>query len=254
MSVLVAVPACTRMLGPHLFHITGDKYVRAVATAAGAIPLIVPAMAELIDADALLASVDGLLFTGSPSNLEPHHYGERAPLGDDSLRDVPRDTQNLALLRQAIAQGVPFLAICRGFQELNVALGGSLYQRVHETPGFMDHRDNDADPIDVQYAKSHSLTVQPGGVFESLGLGPTLAVNSLHGQGLKALGNGLRVEALAPDGLVEAVSVVDAKTFAVGVQYHPEWQVVDNPEYLALFKAFGQACRARHALRTGKPE
>ena len=251
MSVLVAVTACTRLQGPHIFHVAGDKYVRAVAKAADAIPLIVPAMPELIDLDELLASVDGLLLTGSPSNLEPHHYGETASSDDSSLRDLPRDAQNLALIRKALEKGVPLLAICRGFQELNVAMGGTLHQRVHELEGFMDHRDDESQPIEVQYAKVHSLLVKPSGVFERLGLGPQIQVNSLHGQGIKELGQGLHIEAVAPDGLIEAVSVVNAKSFAVGVQYHPEWQVVDNPDYLALFQAFGKACQIRHNLRTG---
>ncbi|MBF0643676.1 gamma-glutamyl-gamma-aminobutyrate hydrolase family protein, partial [Pseudomonas protegens] len=155
----------------------------------------------------------------------------------------------LPLLRAAIAAGVPVLGICRGFQEMNVAFGGSLHQKVHELPGYMDHREADDPRIEVQYAPAHPVAIQPGGVFEAMGLGGEIQVNSIHSQGVDRLAPGLRVEAVAPDGLIEALSVEHSKAFAFGVQWHPEWQVLSNPAYLRIFQAFGDACRQRAAQR-----
>jgi len=153
-----------------------------------------------------------------------------------------------------VAAGVPVLGICRGFQEMNVAFGGSLHQKVHETGTFMDHREADHPDLAVQYAPAHAVNVQPGGVFAALDLPPVIQVNSIHGQGIDRLAPGLRVEAIAPDGLIEAFSVdrgpvEHGQAFAVGVQWHPEWQVLSNPPYLSIFQAFGDACRQRAALR-----
>jgi len=132
---------------------------------------------------------------------------------------------------------------------MNVAFGGSLHQRVHEVGTFMDHREQDNEPLDVQYGPSHTLHIQPGGVLAGLGLPSEIQVNSIHGQGVERLAPGLRVEALAPDGLIEAVSVTAGSGFALGVQWHPEWQVTSNPHYLAIFQAFGDACRTRAIQR-----
>lgn len=241
---LIGVTACTKPVGVHLHHIVGDKYVRAVAVGAGGLPLIIPALGELLDQATLLDSLDGLLLTGSPSNVEPHHYSGPASL-DGTAHDPERDRTTLPLIRQAVAAGIPVLGICRGFQEMNVAFGGSLHQRVHEVAGLMDHREPEHEPLEVQYAPRHQLQVQPGGLLAGLGLPGEIAVNSIHGQGVERLAPGLRVEALAPDGLVEAFSVEGAQSFALGVQWHPEWQVASNPDYLAIFQAFGEACRKR---------
>lgn len=245
---LVAVSACTKQLGLHPFHIVGDKYVRAVVEGAGAMPLVVPALAGLIDIQTLLASVDGLLLTGSPSNIEPRHYHGQ-PSAPGTLHDPVRDASNLPLINAALQAGVPLLAICRGFQELNVALGGSLHQCVHEVGRYADHREPIDQPVEVQYAARQSLLVQPGGLLEAMGLPARIQVNSIHGQGIDRLAERLRVEALAPDGLIEAVSVIDARAFALGVQFHPEWQVRSHPHYLTIFQAFGAACRQRAAQR-----
>lgn len=244
---LIGVTACTKQIGLHPWHIVGDKYVRAVVEGAGGLPLVIPALGELLDLPALLESLDGLLFTGSPSNIEPHLYGG-AP-APDSPRDPARDQTTLPLLRAAVAAGIPVLGICRGFQEMNVAFGGSLHQKVHEVGPFQDHREPENEPVDVQYAPRHPLHVQPGGVLAGLGLPDEIQVNSIHGQGVDRLAPGLRVEALAPDGLIESISIEGAAAFALGVQWHPEWQVRSNPEYLALFQAFGEACRKRAGQR-----
>ena len=245
---LIGVTACTKQVGLHPYHIAGDKYVRAVAVGAGGLPLIIPSLAELLDFDALLDSLDGLLLTGSPSNVEPHLYNGPAS-APGTLHDPERDATTLPLIRAAVAAGVPVLGICRGFQELTVAFGGSLHQKVHETGTFMDHREPENEPVDVQYAPAHPLQVQPGGVLAGLGLPGEIRVNSIHGQGVERLAPGLRVEALAPDGLIESVSVEGASSFALGVQWHPEWQVRSNPDYLAIFQAFGDACRKRASQR-----
>lgn len=245
---IIGVTACTKQIGLHPYHITGDKYVRAVAVGAGGLPLIIPALGELLDQPTLLENLDGLLFTGSPSNVEPHHYS--GPLSAPGTQHDPqRDRTTLPLIKAAVAAGIPLLGICRGFQEINVAFGGSLHQKVHEVEGLLDHREPADEPLEVQYATRHALQVQPGGVLAGLGLPREIEVNSIHGQGVERLAPGLRVEALAPDGLIEAFSVSGAQSFALGVQWHPEWQVRSNPNYLAIFQAFGEACRKRAGQR-----
>lgn len=239
---LIAVPACLRTLDKHLFHSVGDKYLRAVASAALGIPLVVPALAESFDPAALLTRIDGLLLTGSPSNVHPSHYRD-APYPDTAPNDPDRDATTLPLIRQAIELGLPLLAICRGIQELNVALGGTLHDRVHELPGRMDHRRPKHDDPDVQYGPSHKIALTPGGRLEALAGAPELMVNSLHGQGIDRVAESLSVEALAEDGTVEAVSVTGAPGFALGVQWHPEYKAMDNSFSKRLFAAFGVAAR-----------
>jgi putative glutamine amidotransferase len=237
---VVLVPACNRMLGQHPFHVAGKKYLDAVRLA-GALPLVVPS-ATPEELDALLDLADGVLLTGSPSNVHPGHFGEA--VHDTTLPlDPVRDAWTLPLIPKVIARGMPLMAICRGFQETNVALGGSLHQAVQEVPGMRDHRDRDADPVEVQYGLAHPVRVQPGGLLARLLGTGEVQVNSLHGQGIHRLANGLRVEALAPDGLVEAFSVADSPGFALGVQWHPEWQAADNPVSMAMLRAFGAACQ-----------
>jgi putative glutamine amidotransferase len=245
---LIGVTACTKQIGLHSYHIAGDKYLRAVVLGAGGMPLIIPSLGELIDQPTLLDNLDGLLFTGSPSNVEPHHYSGPAS-APGTQHDPERDRTSLPLIKAAVAAGIPILGICRGFQEMNVAFGGSLHQKVHELDGFMDHREPENQPLEVQYAPSHPLQVQPGGVLAGIGLPSEIAVNSIHGQGVERLAPGLRVEALAPDGLIESFSVEGAQNFALGVQWHPEWQVRSDPNYLAIFQAFGEACRKRAGHR-----
>ncbi|MDO7929244.1 gamma-glutamyl-gamma-aminobutyrate hydrolase family protein [Pseudomonas sp. KFB-139] len=239
-SPMIGVTACRQQLGKYSSHTAGDKYVEAAAFAG--IPVVLPALATPSDPAQLLAHLDGLLFTGSPSNVEPRHY-QGPPSAEGTQHDVFRDRNTLPLLRQAIAQGVPVFCICRGFQELNVALGGSLHQRVHELPGYMDHREPKSELLEEQYAPQHGVQVQPGGVLDALGLAPGFEVNSLHSQGIDRLAADLRAEALAPDGLVEAVSLPTAPGFVLGVQWHPEWQFLDNPVSLRLFEAFREACQ-----------
>jgi putative glutamine amidotransferase len=245
---LVLVPACHRMLGEMCYHVAALKYVDAVRLA-GCQPLVVPSV-EPPDDDALLDVADGLLLTGSPSNVHPRHYDENVL--DESLPlDPSRDAWILPIIPKVLARGMPLFAICRGFQEANVALGGTLHQAVHQVPGFADHRDRDDDPPEVQYAVAHEVAIEPGGVLAGLLGVERIAVNSLHGQGVNRLAPRLKVEARAPDGLIEAFSVPDAPGFALAVQWHPEWHATENPISMRLLGAFGDAARAYRAQAIG---
>jgi putative glutamine amidotransferase len=245
---LIGIPADRRMIGLHPFHAVGEKYARAVLEAADAMPVVIPAMAQEMSMDELLDRLDGIVFTGSPSNVEPHHY-QGPPSAPGTLHDPARDAVTLPLIRKAVGAGVPVLGICRGFQEMNVAFGGTLHQRLHEVPGHMDHRDDDSQPLEVQYGPAHDVTLEPGGLLRTIAGTDRLRVNSLHSQGVDRLGSDLAVEARAPDGVVEAFRVPQARRFAVAVQWHPEWNVMDNPFSRALFAAFGAASRERAKAR-----
>jgi putative glutamine amidotransferase len=226
----------------------GEKYLKALADAAEALPLIVPVLADLVDVDELLSRCDGILLTGSPSNVEPQHY-DGAASREGTLHDPARDALTLPLARRALERGIPLFAVCRGFQELNVALGGTLHQHVHEVPGFRTHKEDPGDPLEVQYGPAHPVTLVEGGMLRRLAGSDTVMVNSLHSQGIRRLASGITVEALADDGLVEAFTVDEAPAFALAVQWHPEWQVKSNPFSMKLFKAFGDACREYAAGR-----
>jgi putative glutamine amidotransferase len=239
----IGIPADRRVLGLHQFHIVGEKYARAVLDGAGGLPLLIPAFAEELGMDELLGLVDGLVFTGSPSNVEPHHYFG-PPSDPGTLHDPARDATTLPLIRKAVAAGIPVLGICRGFQEMNVAFGGTLHQKVHELEGRFDHREDESRELDIQYGPAHEVILEKGGLLHELAGMDRITVNSLHAQGIDRLGEGLSIEARAPDGLVEAFRVHPSRSFAVAVQWHPEWKVMSNPFSRALFAAFGAAARA----------
>jgi len=245
---IVGVPADRRRIDPHHFHIVGEKYLDAVIDGAGGLQLIVPVLADRVDGNGLLDGVDGILLTGSPSNVEPHHYGG-VPARQGTLADSHRDGMTLPLARAALDRGVPLFAICRGFQELNVALGGTLHQHVHEVAGFDDHREDTDAPVGEQYGPAHRVVLTTDGMLHRLHGDSTAVVNSLHGQGVDKLADGVTVEAVAGDGLVEAFTVDDATAFALAVQWHPEWRVTENRLSLRMFGAFGDACRQRMAER-----
>lgn len=247
MPPIVLVSSCNRTLGDHGFHIAGRKYVDAVRLA-GALPLIAPPFPE-DQLPALLDAAHGVLLTGSPSNVQPSYFGEA--VHDPSLPlDPERDAWTLPLIRLALARGLPLLAICRGTQEANVALGGSLHQAVQEQPGLHDHRSDDDDPVEVQYGAVHSVAVVPGGRLATIVGCAAFEVNSLHGQGVKQLAPGLRVEAVAPDGLVEAFSAAAAPGFNLCLQWHPEWQAENNPVSMQILRAFGEAVRLYRSRAT----
>lgn len=247
---VIGIPADRRMLGAHPFHGVGEKYIRAVVDAAGALPLLIPALGDEIGYDELLGHVDGILFTGSPSNVEPRHYaGEPSEPG--TKHDPERDATTLPLIPRAVDAGVPVLGICRGFQEMNVAFGGTLWQKLQEQPGLLDHREDLSQPLDAQYAPAHEVTLVEGGVLRGIAGVDRLQVNSLHSQGVRELAPGLTIEARAPDGVVEAFRVDRAPRFALAVQWHPEWQVMGNSFSRALFAAFGAASAGRAEARQG---
>lgn len=239
---VVGLPCCTRIVGDHQTHWVGEKYILAVSEAADALPLLLPALSRQVAPAAAVRRLDGLLLTGSRSNVEPHHY-DGEPSAEGTAHDPARDALTLPLIRAAIAAEMPVLAICRGIQELNVALGGTLHQRIHEVPGRLDHRAPTGD-VAMRYAHAaHTVRFAPGGALEGLAGASELTVNSLHAQGIDRLADDLAVEATAPDGQIEAVRH-KAAPFVVGIQWHPEYRVMENAFGRALFAAFGAACRS----------
>jgi len=243
---LVLVPACNRMLGEHPYHIAGKKYVDAVRLAGG-LPLVIP-NADPVEMEALLALADGVFLTGSPSNVHPSHFDE--DVLDLSLPlDPARDAWTLPLIPRALAMGLPLFTVCRGTQETNVALGGSLHQAVHHVEGKRDHRAPEGAPADVQYGAAHEVVVERDGVLARITGRERFDVNSVHGQAVNRLADGLRIEARSPDGVVEAFSAAHAKGFTLCVQWHPEWQAAANPVSMQMLRAFGDACRQYRAGR-----
>jgi len=249
---LVWTPADHRLLGkkghasPYL--LLGDKYARALRDCAYAQAMVLP-LVEASEIPHWLDDVDGVMLTGSPSNVHPSHFGET--VADDRLPlDRERDALTLALVRACVDKSVPLLGICRGFQEMNVALGGSLLQQVHLTPGKNDHRDPEHEPPEVQYALSHEVHLAPGSLLAQLAGGLRVKVNSLHGQGVGRLADGLQAIAHAEDGLIEAFQVKDAPGFTLGVQWHPEWRCSENPFYASIFNAFANAMRGKRNRNT----
>jgi putative glutamine amidotransferase len=221
-------------------HQANDEYITAVRDGSSALPLLIPSSDPALPVADILAAVDGLVFTGAPSNVAPAHYAASARPGTEM--DEMRDATTLPLLRAAIAAGKPVLAICRGFQELNVALGGSLHQHVQELPGHLDHREpQNAASRDAEYALAHAIAITPEGVLARLSGMREAVVNSLHAQGIDRLAVGLAVEAVAPDGQIEAVSMPGTAGFVLGVQWHPEWAFANNPLSRAIFAGFGAA-------------
>jgi putative glutamine amidotransferase len=250
---LIGVPVDVRRLDDQPFHAVGEKYITAISDAAGGLPMLIPALGHRFDLDDLVQRLDGLLLTGSPSNVAVHHYGG-PPDRPDSPQDPARDAVTLPLIRAALAAGLPFFCICRGFQELNVTLGGTLHTHVHQQAGREDHRAPKGS-YDERYGPRHPVRLTPGGTMARI-LGTTeIEVNSLHWQGIDRLADDLDVEGRAPDGTIEAVQVRNARGFALAVQWHPEYRPLDNPVSLALFRAFGDAAqafaRAKSAHRTG---
>jgi putative glutamine amidotransferase len=243
---VVGLPADSKPIGLHRYQVVGEKYIRAVVDGASAVPLLIPSLSPPLPLEQILEGLDGLLLTGAYSNIEPHHY-DGGPSYEGNLHDPARDATSLSLVPLAIRMHVPVLAVCRGLQEVNVALGGTLHQKVHEIAGRDDHRENLEAPLDEQYGHAHPVRLS--GSLAAIAGSDSAMVNSLHGQGIDRVGRGLRVEASAPDGLVEALRLESDQTFLLAVQWHPEWKVLDNPFYLGIFRAFGDACRARAVQR-----
>jgi putative glutamine amidotransferase len=237
----VGIVSDRRVVAGMVLHTVNDEYVTALRDGAGALPLLIPSTDAPLDIRAVLEAVDGLLFTGAPSNVAPCHYGQSARPGTEL--DEVRDATTLPLLRAAIEKGKPLLAVCRGFQELNVALGGSLHQHVHELPGRLDHREPQDASRDEEYAPAHGVAIIPGGVLAALSGMTHAMVNSLHHQGVDRLAPVLTVEAVAPDSQIEAVSMPNAKGFLLGVQWHPEWNMAADQLSRAIFSGFGASLK-----------
>ena len=245
---VIGIPADRRLLGPHWFHCVGEKYIDAIARAAHAVPVLVPALGEQNLQD-WLENFDGILFTGSPSNVEPHHY-QGKPASPGTLHDPARDATTLPMIPRAVEAGLPVFGICRGFQEMNVAFGGTLVEKLQEQPGRLDHREDKDQPLEAQYGPAHEVGLADGGLLRRLAGRPRVMVNSLHSQGVERLGRRLVAEAKADDGVIEAFRIDDAPSFALAVQWHPEWKVMENAFSRALFAAFGQAGREYATRRT----
>jgi len=226
------------------FYKVGDKYILSVVRAANCLAVMIPPIGDELEIAQLLDRLDGILFTGSPSDLEPHHYGEEAE-DYDVLRDRGRDATTLPLLQQVIKSEIPLFCICRGHQELNAVFGGTMHQQVHNQDGAMDHRVDSTKPYDERYGPQHEIHITPGGQLEKINDGELVAhVNTLHGQAVNKIGAGLRLEAKAPDGVVEAISIKDRDAFNISVQWHPEHHRAQNePLNKHLFEAFGDAAR-----------
>ena len=241
---VVGISCCRKVPEAFPFHSVGEKYITAVTDAAGALPLLIPALGRRLDVDHVLAQLDGLVLTGSPSNIEPHHYAG-GPEPENNRTDPDRDATTLPLIRRAVASGVPVFGLCRGAQELNVAFGGTLHQELHRVDGRFDHRSDKSKAPEARYEPRHPVRLTPGGMLAALLDRESIEINSLHGQGIDRLADGLIAEAVATDGTVEAVRVADARRFALAVQWHPEYRPLANRTATLLFRAFAEATRER---------
>ena len=246
MKPLIGISCCVKAFGifntPN--HAASDTYIRAVDLVVGGLPMLIPAMGQAGDPAAFAARLDGLVLTGSRSNVHPTYY-DGPPHPPDLPEDPARDALTLPLIRAAIARGVPVLAICRGQQELNVALGGSLDQKIQDLPGRLDHSTpSDQGNHRIRIGKAHGVRVTPGGLLARVTGREELAVNSLHNQAIARLAPGLVVEATAPDGTIEAVSLPSARGFVLGVQWHPEYDFEWDAISRKIFGAFAEAARA----------
>jgi putative glutamine amidotransferase len=246
---IVLVPACIKAFDDYEWHSVATRYIDSVVVGADATPLILPAIGAAADIDSVLDRVDGILLTGSKSNVHPTLYGA-TPSAAHEPYDPARDETTLPMIRRAVALGIPLLAICRGFQELNVAFGGTLDTEIQEQDGRLDHRAPVADDPDERFAPRHPIRIVDGSCLGRIVEASTIDVNSLHRQGINRLAPGLVAEAVADDGTIEAIRVVHATSFAVGVQWHPEYWVRTEAASVRLFRAFGEAMRERIAGRT----
>lgn len=218
----------------------GQMNLTAVATVCGATPLIVPSVADLASTDDLMAACDGFLFTGGRPNVHPDEYGHE-PTEAHGEFDRDRDRVALALIRACVARGQPVLGVCRGFQEFNVAFGGTLHPEIRDLPGRMNHRMPPDGTLEEKFAMRHIISLTPGGVFARVFGSDEVLVNSLHGQGIEEPGERVVIEGYAPDGTAEAIHIRGAPGFALAVQWHPEWNAAADPVSRPLFEAFGRA-------------
>ena len=255
---LIGIPVDVKQLEGKPFHTVGEKYINAVAHAAKVFPVLIPAISKgdqlealdsQFDIKTVIQQFDGIFLPGSLANVNPERYGQSQQT-PDLPTDFQRDESTFQLIHLAVELGIPLFGVCRGFQEMNVAFGGTLHQQVHEQDGYSDHREDQTRTQEQQYSLAHEITLNPEGVLAKISGLQTTQVNSLHGQGIDQLGKGLRVEATADDGLIEAFSLMDSANFTLAVQWHPEWKFKEHPFYEATFKAFGDAVKKRHEKHT----
>ena len=232
----------------HAYQVMTHKYITPLVELSGCVPLLAPSCCGTDDLEQYLSMVDGVYLTGAGSNIDPALYGQEN-LTPTKGQDPDRDLFDIPLIRAAIARGLPLFGICRGMQEINVALGGDIHQKAYEVDGINDHREDSDDPVDVQYADTHAVRPVPGTWFAELVGQAEIPVNSLHGQALDKLGEGIEALAHAEDGLIEAIHLPNAANFTLAVQWHPEWQAAQNPQSVKIFQAFGDACRQQAARR-----
>lgn len=228
---------------PHRFYAAGEKYLQALTDAAHVVPVLLPLMSDRVEIGEWLERLDGVFLTGAYSNVHPSHFGQEDEI-PNTEHDENRDALSLGLIRAVVKAGKPLLGVCRGMQEMNVAFGGSLHQNLHLTGRFQEHREDKTQPLSVQYGPAHDVQLTLGGMLAGITDVEHMTVNSVHTQGVAELAPGLQAEAMADDGLVEAFSVTGAQQFALGVQWHPEWDVLNHTQNKAIFNAFGDACRA----------
>ncbi|MCL4188794.1 MAG: gamma-glutamyl-gamma-aminobutyrate hydrolase family protein [Rhodobacteraceae bacterium] len=233
-------------------HSGGQMNTRAVADVAGAMPLIIPADPRCVGVAELIEACDGFLLTGGRPNVHPEEYGEEATAAHGSF-DRCRDAVTLPLVRACVERGQPFLGICRGFQEVNVAMGGTLHPEIRELPGRINHRMPPNGTLEEKFALRHPVRFTPGGVFHRLVGAAEVMTNSLHGQGIKSEGRRIVVDGWAPDGTPEALYVEGAAGFTLAVQWHPEWNAAQDPVSRPLFQAFGAAVAAWAECRRSLP-
>lgn len=245
MKSLIGISCCQKTFGRFsmLNHAVSDTYVRAVGQIMQAVPVLIPANGPCADLECLLERLDGILLTGSPSNVEPARYGG-PPHPEETPEDRCRDGVTIPLIQRAVQQGIPLLGICRGFQEMNVALGGTLHQRLQDLPGRIDHSTPMQALCGIRHGKAHSLRVVPGSWLHRVAQAREIAVNSLHNQGVDRLAPGLIAEGFAPDGTIEAFRVAQAPGFAVAVQWHPEYDMETDPISRRIFLSFAEAVMA----------
>lgn len=249
---IIGIACNRRTIDGITLYATSQYYVTSILAPTNCVPVLIPCTEDISAVDDLIGALDGVCLTGGATNMQPHLYGSEAE-PESGERDPHRDAKAIALTHACLEHGVPLLGVCRGIQEMNVALGGSLWQHLKDAPGKFDHRRwrwRDQ-PMEVQLEPRHGIAIRPGGLLmDVLDGAREVKVNSLHGQGIRRVAENLQVEATAADGTIEAVSVRNAKAFALGVQWHVEFAPADFPVHDAIFRAFGDACRARHTERT----
>ncbi len=240
---LVGVICDVQTISPHRFHVAGEKYLRALTQASDVVPVLIPCLQDDQNIEHWVNRVDGIFLTGAYSMVDPKHYGE-SKIDAPYQYDAQRDGMAFGLIDAIRQRDMPLFAVCRGFQDINVALGGSLHQAVQEVTGMMDHREDKTASLEQQYAPIHSVSVKENSLLARITGQANFMVNSLHSQGINQLATGLSADAVSEDGLIEAISI-DNMTFGLGVQWHPEWKVTENPIQKQLFEAFGNACLKR---------